>query len=220
MEISIRQLGADDLPRISVIAVMPDCFQTIRKTVRALCHQTIRNALELIIVAPATADLRLNEQEFVGLHSHILVRIPTLEIMGVAREAGVRASRAPFVGFVEDHAYPESDWAEVLLASHAQGNLAAGALMINANPQGMTSWSDLFPACSPRCSWGSPPTQPARPRATSSAPDKAPAVSQISNTTATTTSRLEIGCRWSFDTLSEIVPATLTHGSGAQSHRK
>jgi hypothetical protein len=144
METSFRQLGADVLPRISVIAVMPDCFQTIRKTVLSLGRQTIASALELIIVAPATADLRLDEQDFVGLHSHALVRIPKLEIMGVAREAGVRAARAPFVGFVEDHAYPEPDWAEALLASHAQGNVAVGALMINANPQGMTSWSDLF----------------------------------------------------------------------------
>lgn len=144
MESVTSRTVARTLPRISVIAVMPDCFGTIRKTVRALSRQTICNALELIIVAPATADLRLDEQEFTGLHSHSLVRIPTLEIMGEAREAGVRAARAPFVGFVEDHAYPEPDWAEALLASHARGNVAVGALMINANPQGMTSWSDLF----------------------------------------------------------------------------
>src|ERR1700685_1991807 len=92
MEILIRQLGADALPRISVVAVMPDCFQTIRKTVRALCRQTIASALELIIVAPATADFRLDEQEFAGLHSHTLVRIPKLEIMGAAKESGVRAA--------------------------------------------------------------------------------------------------------------------------------
>ncbi len=132
------------LPRISVVAVTPDNYQTIRKSVHALRAQTICSDLELIVVAPSREALHLDEGDLQCFHSHSIVEIGPIGIMGAAREAGVRAARGDFVSFVEDHAYPDPDWAAAQLVAHAAGNVAVGSLMHNANPGSMTSWADLF----------------------------------------------------------------------------
>jgi hypothetical protein len=49
-------------PKMSVIILTPDCYETIRKTMGCLRAQTVRDQLEIIIVATAVgcSDVRVD----------------------------------------------------------------------------------------------------------------------------------------------------------------
>jgi glycosyltransferase involved in cell wall biosynthesis len=48
---------------MSVVITTPDNYQTIRRTISHLRRQTVKEALELIIVAPSLAQLQLDETD-------------------------------------------------------------------------------------------------------------------------------------------------------------
>ena len=133
-----------DSPSLTVIAVTMDCYETIRQTVRHLAAQTIHQRIELLICAPSLDTLLLNEREMEPFHSFRIFESRPGDTVAAARVPAVRAARAPFLIFAEDHSFPEPTWAEELVAAHAQGAVAAGPQIRNANPQSMMSWADLF----------------------------------------------------------------------------
>ena len=135
---------AGALPSLSVVAVTMDCYETLRRTVRHLAEQTIHQRIELLISTPSRAQLALDEREMEPFHSFQVFESEPTDTVVAARVPAVRATRAPFVIFAEDHSFPEPTWAEELVAAHAQGAAAAGPQIRNANPQSSMSWADLF----------------------------------------------------------------------------
>ena len=140
--------GSDEVPRLSVAAVTMDCYETIRETVRYLAAQTIHDKIELLICAPSAAALGLDDQEMRPFHSFRILAGGN-GAMSAARISAVHAARAPLVVFAEDHSFPEPEWAEQLVAAHAQGAAAVAPQMGNANPRTMMSWADLFVSFAP-----------------------------------------------------------------------
>jgi hypothetical protein len=69
--------------------------------------------------------------------------LPSVDTCGQTMEAAVRASRAPYVVYAEEHTYFREDWAERLVAAHEQGYEAVGFATKNANPNTLTSWAHL-----------------------------------------------------------------------------
>lgn len=138
-------LPADpDLPSLTVIAVTMDCYDSLRRTVRHLAAQTIHPRIELLICGPSRAELQLDEREMQPFHSYRTFESGHGRNIAAVRTPMVHAARAPVVIFAEDHSFPEPTWAEELIAAHAQGAMAAGPQIRNANPQSMMSWADLF----------------------------------------------------------------------------
>ena len=45
-------------PRLSLIVISPDAYATVRRTVRCLKQQTIRDRLELVFVAPDASTFK------------------------------------------------------------------------------------------------------------------------------------------------------------------
>jgi hypothetical protein len=41
------------LPEMSVVVLTPDCYETVRKTIRHLRAQNVRGCLEIVLVAPS-----------------------------------------------------------------------------------------------------------------------------------------------------------------------
>ena len=71
-------------PDMSVVLVTPDRFDTIRKTVQHLRTQTVRDQLEIVIVAPSAKGLNLDEshlKEFCQFH---LVEVGEIKSTGKA----------------------------------------------------------------------------------------------------------------------------------------
>jgi hypothetical protein len=131
-------------PDISVILVTPDRFETIRMTVRSLRAQTVRDRLELVIVARSREVLGLDEEELEGLHGFQVVELGTVTSVAAGNAAGVRAASAPVVVFAEDHSFPDPGWAAALIEAHRGPWAAVGPVVVNANPGSAVSWADFM----------------------------------------------------------------------------
>jgi hypothetical protein len=132
------------MPAMSVVIVTPDCYETIRRTMRHLRAQTVAERLEIVIVFPSRADLGLIEEDLVGFQGHRLVEVRPFHGMDGPRAVGIRQTRAPVIALAEDHCYPDPGWAEALLEAHKESWAAVAPGMTNANPRSLTSWIQLF----------------------------------------------------------------------------
>jgi len=135
---------AVERPWLSVVVVTPDRLATVRKTLRHLKSQSICGRIEILIVAPASEGLGLDESELREFYGHRVVEVGHMRSTARARAAGVRAASAEVVALVEDHAFPAPGWAEALVERHAEEWAAVGPVMSNANPRSATSWANLL----------------------------------------------------------------------------
>ncbi len=131
-------------PRLSVVIVTPDAFAAIRRTVECLARQSARGALELVVVAPSLAALDADEALLAAFPRVVRVACGPVGSIGPANAAGVRHASAPIVALAEDHAFPEPDWAERLIAAHDGPWAAVGPSVRNANPASAVSRADLL----------------------------------------------------------------------------
>ena len=129
-------------PKMSVIIMTPDCYETIRKTMGCLRAQTVRDQFEIIIVAPSASGLIDGETELAELKNVRVVEIGPMNSTPGARAAGVVHAAAPWVAFAEDHCYPDQHWAEALIEAHRGPWAAVGPAMRNAN-RSTLSWVNL-----------------------------------------------------------------------------
>ena len=127
-------------PAISVV-LTTDCYETIRPVVHCLRAQTVKDQLELVIVAPDRGSLNLDESELRELAGVRVVEVGSIEPFPAARAAGVREASAPVVVIGETHSYPAPDWAEALIKAHGQRWAVVAPGFGNANPDGALSWA-------------------------------------------------------------------------------
>jgi len=131
-------------PEMSVIVITPDNYETIRKTIKRLRAQNVRDRLEVVIVVPSINSVGLDESDLKDFHQVRVVEVGAITNTASARVAGVRHASAPVVAFVEDHSFPASGWAEALIKAHRQPWAAVGPVMANANPNSLISWANLI----------------------------------------------------------------------------
>lgn len=136
--------GAPLAPALSVVLCTPDHYNTVRRTVRFLCAQTARKQIELILVAPAAADLGLQAEVVEEFCACQVVGIGAVTSASTAYAAGIRRARAPVVALAEDHSFPDPDWARALITRHREPWAAVGPVMLNANPGSFVSWCDFL----------------------------------------------------------------------------
>lgn len=125
--------------------VVSDTFATIREVVRAVAGQTVRDAIELVIVCPSRAVLELDDGATAGIGAIRIVECGAVIPLSPARAAGIHACSCPLVFIGETHSYPAPDCLAALLAAHDSGDYAAVAPLIeNANPVKALSWASLM----------------------------------------------------------------------------
>lgn len=134
-------------PDLSVLLVT-DELQTIRKTLAYLRAQTVRDRIQIVVGAPAGADVSADAPDFDGFADVRLVEVPAASVRD-ARAATLRGATAPIVAVGETHAYPRSDYAEKLIEAHQGPWAAVGPAMENANPGTVISWVELFMSYGP-----------------------------------------------------------------------
>ena len=127
-------MTATGAPRLSVVIVTPDAFAAIRRTVECLARQSALGALELVVVAPSLAALDADEALLAAFPRVVRVACGPVGSIGPANAAGVRHASAPIVALAEDHAFPDPEWAERLIAAHDGPWAAVGPSVRNANP--------------------------------------------------------------------------------------
>jgi hypothetical protein len=131
------------LPELSVILVTPDRYETIRETIRYLRAQTVKDKLEIVIVAPSLHGLDMNESELNEFLSFRVVESGSVKLFTKAKAAGIHEARGPVIAFIEDHSFPDKSWAEALIKAHRQPWAAVGPVIRNANPGSLMSWINL-----------------------------------------------------------------------------
>lgn len=125
---------------LSIVLVAGTGPAGVVRTLRHLGAQTARRRLEVLIVAESSAgfDLAaLRESEFAACR---IVEVGPITERGAAAARGMLAATSPIVGLIEDHSYPEPEWAEALLRAHAGTWAGVGPAVCNANPASVGSW--------------------------------------------------------------------------------
>ena len=121
--------------RITLVLAAMDSCREIQDVLSHLERQTIRDQVEIIIVCRSRDQLDdrtglLEEDE--GLR--VIEGGTEIEIHD-ARALGVRASRCEYVATMEDHCFPEPQWAAAMLSRLEEGWTGVGSVFCPANPQ-------------------------------------------------------------------------------------
>jgi glycosyltransferase involved in cell wall biosynthesis len=118
---------------LSVIICSFEGAAGVDRCLLALARQTIRPALELIVVDDGSADATSD----VGRsHAAKVVRHATNRGLAAARNSGLAAATAPVVAFLDDDCEPEPTWAERLLTGYEEGVVGAGGAVLPAMRDG------------------------------------------------------------------------------------
>lgn len=130
-------------PRMSIV-LATDSYATIRPVIRCLSKQTVKQELEVVLVAPHAPSVRSSLAEDDTFANVTVVEDP-VEDLAVARAAGVRASTAPIIFIGETHSFPAPDMAELILDAFEESDWAGVVPSVyNANPHGALSWSGVI----------------------------------------------------------------------------
>ena len=127
---------------LSVIIVTLGCYEPLRKTMTHLRAQTKYDRIEIIIVIPSAADFSLEEAE--GFSRVQVIECGPFETTGKPRAIGISHASAPIIAMGEDHVYPDTRWAEALIATHQQTWAVVGPAIANANPDSAVSWAHFL----------------------------------------------------------------------------
>jgi GT2 family glycosyltransferase len=127
---------------MSVVLLTPKGYETIRRTIGHLREQTVRDRLEIVIVAPAAPELDLDRGELADFGGVQVVETGPMVSAAAARVAGIRRATAAIVALGEDHSFPDPDWAAALIAAHRQPWAVVGPTVANANPDTVISWAN------------------------------------------------------------------------------
>lgn len=132
------------VPALSVVLACTDRYQTIAATLEHLARQSIREQIEVLIVAASSGELELPDAAMAPFWGHKVIEVGAFDSIARANAAGVRQASAPVIAFTEDHCFPEPGWAEALVRAHEGPYAAVGPVVRNANPASAVSWADYL----------------------------------------------------------------------------
>lgn len=126
-------------PALSVVVVTRDKVATVERLIEHLRAQSVRRDIEVVVVGSSVAALDGAGELLEGFSFSQTLVFEGEFTRGRGTELGVRHARGQLVALTEDHSYPDSDWAERVLAAARSEWAAVGASVRNANPG--TPWS-------------------------------------------------------------------------------
>jgi hypothetical protein len=131
---------------LSAVVVIPDVYETLKKTMGYLKAQTAADKIEIVFVGPSNQRESIDLSDLANFHSWQFIGIPS--VINIARSycVGIRSARSPIVILAEDHAFPEAHWAELLIKDHEEDWAVVGPSMRNANPESLVSRADFYQA--------------------------------------------------------------------------
>lgn len=129
------------MPAELSVVLITDHFRTIRPVIDRLREQTVRDRIEVVIVAPSARALELDESATAGLAAVRVVEVGSIFPMPPSRAAGVRATTAPVVFLGETHSYGGPGFAAEILDAHRGPWDAVIPGLDNANPGTALSWA-------------------------------------------------------------------------------
>ena len=133
-------------PHARLTIVLPaDRPETVHRMRAALRAQSVRDALELVVVRwpEARRDFPCFADD--GFAAVRVLDMAPATPLPVGRAAGARAATTPLVFFAETHAFPCPEWAEAVLDAARSGPWQVlSSSFENANPYGAVSWAGFI----------------------------------------------------------------------------
>ncbi len=128
---------------VSVVFAPQGGLANNQKTIESLLVQTIAPRIEVIVISEK-AELLRDIEEFIlecGSFSRCEFLLQPGNTAASGRRNAALKATAPVVAFVEDHSFPEPNWAEEIRAAFASSPhiLAAAPLLLNPNPDSAVS---------------------------------------------------------------------------------
>src|SRR5688500_17795973 len=115
---------------MSVILVTPGRFSIVACTVEHMRAQTVRDRLEIVIVAPSREQLQLDERKLDGFCRIQVIEAGKLKSIADGNAAGIRHASAPIIALTENHCFPEPGWAEALIRAHRESAAVVGPVFL------------------------------------------------------------------------------------------
>lgn len=143
----MRDETETDTPALGVVLTAQNGLAQLERTLTAIAAQTIAERLEVVVVAPDEDALAGAERLTAAFVTARALAVGPIDNVDRAVAHGLLASRAPFVATIEDHAYPDPDWAEHLLAAWETAEadcVSIGPAVTNANPRSRLSWANIL----------------------------------------------------------------------------
>ena len=133
-------------PALSAIVVVPDTYETVRRTMGHLQAQTVAGQIEVVIVFQSKEQPDLDKSELACFHSWQTVEADAQAPKTGCFIEGIRQAQASIVALTEDHSFPDCNWAEALITAHREPWAAVGPSMGNGNPDSIISRADFYQA--------------------------------------------------------------------------
>lgn len=136
-------------PKITIVVSTAFSAAAARLTLASVAMQTIRNDIELLFVVNPGTDVSAVQLLLNAVGSARVIDDAPIDTVDKSSARAAMSARAPFVSLIEDHAFPDPDWAErVVEAFETSGADGVGTAVQNANPSTWLSWSNFILAYS------------------------------------------------------------------------
>ncbi len=122
-------------PELAVVVLSVGNQPELTDAVRSVLAQ--REAVELVVVNSGGGDAAAT----VAPLGARVMSVPERLHAGGARNAGIAATRAPYVSFLAADCRAEPGWVDARLAAHRSGSRAVASAVTNANPGTLASWA-------------------------------------------------------------------------------
>lgn len=105
-------------PALSAVMVSPGGFDGILPTLYDLADQTVADRIELLVATPTPHDFAVSGNDFKRLHSFHVVDAGRFRTRGEGAAPAVLNARGDVVALVENHVFPDPQWAETILTAY------------------------------------------------------------------------------------------------------
>jgi len=125
----------NEIPQLSLIMSTYNRGELLDDAVRSVLSQSaaITPAFELIVVDNNSTDsTREIVERFVRMDDRVRYLFERQQGLSYARNAGIRAARAPFIGFIDDDVRAEPDWVAAILRAfdeHPEADMVGGKVL-------------------------------------------------------------------------------------------
>jgi glycosyltransferase involved in cell wall biosynthesis len=119
--------------QISIVVCTFNGASRIQKCLAAVERQSIRRAIQLIVVDDGSTD---NSGDLAAPYADDLIRHASNRGLAAARNTGIAAAKAPIVATLDDDCEPEPAWAECLLTGFAPEIAGVGGPAVPASTHG------------------------------------------------------------------------------------
>lgn len=127
-------------PDLTVILSVPEKSATLARPLRFLARQACRDRIELILIGPGNDTFDdVDPALLQGYADCRTLAIGPIDEVERTFAPGIEAASAPVVALLENHVYPDPQWATAILEAHKGPWDVVGCIISNANTDTATS---------------------------------------------------------------------------------